>query len=123
MVTRLARSRRGSSTTGCLLWLLLFVAALYYGVHIGELYYRSWQLAEEMKSQARLAPSLTDPVIMRRLVTKAEELGLPHEATEFRIQRTPRPPTIRIETRYRETVKLPFFTHTFAFTPHAEAPL
>ena len=123
MVTRLVRSRRGASTTGCLLWLLLFVAALYYGVHIGEVYYRSWQIAEEMKSQARLAPSLTDPVILRRLVTKADELGLPAEASQFRIVRTPRPRAIRIETRYSETVQLPFFTHTFTFTPRAEAPL
>jgi hypothetical protein len=123
MVMRLARSRRGSSTTGCLLWLLLFVAALYYGVHIGEVYYRSWQLAEEMKSQARLAPSLNDDVIQRRLVTRAEELGLPHEASNFRIVRTPRPRAIRIETRYSETVQLPFFNHTFTFTPRAEAPL
>ena len=123
MVIRLARSRRGSSTTGCLLWLLVFVAALYYGVHIGEVYYRSWQIAEEMKSQARLAPSLTDPVIMRRLVAKADELGLPAEASRFRIVRTPRPRAIRIETQYSETVQLPFFNHTFTFAPRAEAPL
>lgn len=123
MVTSLARSRRGSSTTGCLLWLLLFVAALYYGVNIGEVYYRKWQITEEMKSQARLAPSLTDPVILRRLVAKADELGLPAEASRFRIVRRPRPRVIRIETRYSETVELPFFNHTFTFTPHAEAPL
>lgn len=123
MVTRLLRSRRGASTTGCLLWLLVFVAVLYYGVHIGEVYWRNWQLVEEMKSQARLAPSLTDPVILRRLVTKADELGLPPEASRFRIVRTPRPRAIRIDTRYSETVELPFFTRTFTFTPHAEAPL
>jgi len=29
-------SRRGASSSGCLLSLLLFVAALYYGVNIGE---------------------------------------------------------------------------------------
>lgn len=123
MVSRRAGSRRGASTVGCLLWLLIFVAALYYGVHIGEVYWRNWQLVEEMKSQARLAPSLTDPVILRRLVAKVDELGLPAEASRFRIVRTPRPRVIRIDTQYSETVQLPFLTHTFSFTPHAEAPL
>ena len=123
MVTTLLRSRRGSSTTGCLLWLLVFVAALYYGVNIGEVYWRNWQLQEEMKSQARLAPSLTDTVILRRLVAKADDLGLPPEASRFRIVRSPRPRVIRIETRYRETVELPFLTRTFTFAPRAEAPL
>ncbi len=123
MVTGILHSRRGSSTTGCLVWLLLFVAALYYGVNIGEVYWRNWQLQEEMKSQARLAPSLTDAVILRRLVVKADDLGLPDEATRFRIVRNPYPRTIRIETRYAQTVELPFFTHTFEFAPVAEAPL
>lgn len=123
MVTRSLRSRRGSSTTGCLLWLLVFVAALYYGINIGEVYWRNWQLQEEMKSQARLAPSLTDAVILRRLVTKADDLGLPDDASRFRIVRRPYPRSIRIDTKYSETIELPFFTHTFSFTPHAEAPL
>lgn len=123
VTTHIAGSRRGSSTTGCLLWLLVFVAALYYGVHIGEVYWRSWQLEEEMKSQVRLAPSLSDSVIMRRLVAKADELGLPPEASRISITRDPRPRRIIVRSTYQETVELPFFTRTFTFTPSAEAPL
>jgi len=40
---------------GCLLSLLLFVAFLYYGVNIGEVYFRYYRLLDEIQSQARLA--------------------------------------------------------------------
>ena len=117
------RSRRGSSSLGCLVSLAIFVAALYYGIHIGELYWRYYQLEDTMRSQAQLAPSLTDAVIRRRLVSKVDELLIPEEAHRFRITRRGRPRSIVIETEYRETVDLPFFKHTFVFRPRAEEPL
>ena len=75
-----ASNRRGSSSTGCLLTLLLFSAALYYGINIGEVYWRFYQYQDEMRSQARLAPSLADGVIRRRLLLTVDRLGLPAEA-------------------------------------------
>ena len=115
--------RRGSSTFGCLLWLVAFAAVLYYGVHIGEVYWRYYQLQDEMTSEARVAPSLTDAVIRRRLVDRANELELPDEATRFHIKRTARPRVITIDTEYSETIDLPLFHHTFVLRPHAEQPL
>lgn len=117
------RSRRGGSNLGCLISLALFVGALYYGINIGEVYIRYYQLNEEMRSAARLAPSLNDQVIRRRLVDKADQLALPPEASRFKIRRTGRPHVIVIETSYSETLDLPFFRHTFEFHPRAEAPL
>jgi hypothetical protein len=113
-------SRRGSSNLGCLLSLALFVAALYYGVHIGQVYVRYYQLLDEMKSQAGMAPSLTDDVIKRRIVQRVDELGLPEEATKVSVTRTARPARIVIETRYSETLHLPFITPTFHLHPLAE---
>ena len=117
------RNRRGTSTRGCLLTLLVLAVGLYYGINIGEVYYRYFQLREEMNSQVRLAPSLSDGVIRRRLVAKAEDLGLPDEAKRFKIQRNARTRRITVETEYEESVDLPFFNHTFTLTPSAEAPL
>jgi hypothetical protein len=114
------RSRRGESRLGCLVSLALFVGALYYGINIGEVYIRYYQLQEEMRSAARLAPSLTDEVIRRRLADKVDDLALPAEAHRFVIRRTR---SITIETAYEETLDLPFFNHTFRFRPRAEAPL
>ena len=117
------RSRRGESRLGCLVSLALFVAALYYGINIGEVYIRYYQIQEEMRSAARLAPSLDDQVIRRRLADKVDDLSLPVEAHRFSIRRLTRPRSIVIETSYSETLDLPFFNHTFHFTPRAQAPL
>lgn len=123
MVTPKIRSRRGTSTAGCLVSLILFVAAVYYGIHIGEPWVRYYQLLDEMRVSARLAPTLSDGVIRRRLEQKAEELGLPPEARKFTITRSGKPRRIVITTTYSETVTAILFTHTFVYTPKAEEPL
>ena len=117
-------SRRGASTIGCLVSLLLFAAALYYGVNIGQVYLRYYRLVEEMRTQARLAPGLENDVIRRRLVGKTAELDLPAAASNFTILRPARqPPMILIETRYEEKVDLPLFRHTFRLHPRVEERL
>lgn len=114
---------RGSSSTGCLFSLLIFVAALYYGVNIGQLYFRYYRLLDEMDSQARIAAGLDNGTIVRRIASTVEELGLPDSATRVVVQRTMSPRQITIATDYSETVDLPFFRHTFDFHPKATQPL
>ena len=116
-------NRRGTSSLGCLVTLLLFVAALYYGVNIGELFFRYYRLLDEMQTQAQLAPSLDDATIRRRIQAAAQDIGLPAEAQQIKIARRASPREIVIETEYSETVTLPLFTHTFTFHPKASQPL
>ena len=117
-------SRRGASSSGCLLSLLLFVAALYYGVNIGEVYFRYYRLLDEMQTQTRIAAALDDGTIRRRIQAAVEEIGLPEAAgTNLVIRRTAAPRQIVIETRYGESVSLPLFNHTFNFSPKATQPL
>jgi hypothetical protein len=118
MVSR-ATNRRGSSSTGCLLTMLVFSAVLYYGINIGEVYWRYYQYQDEMRSQARLAPSLNDGVIRRRLLLTVDRLGLPPEAQKIQIKRTAKPRQITIQSEYEEEVRLPLFNHTFHFRPSA----
>jgi hypothetical protein len=115
--------RRGASTIGCLLTVVIFAAVCYYGFFIGRVYWKYNELQQEMQSQARLAPSLTDAVIRRRLVTVVDDLLLPPEAERFQITRSGRPRKITIETEYRDSVDLPFFNHVFRLHPVAEEPL
>ena len=123
MVTPNLRSRRGGSTSGCLISLVLFVAAVYYGIHLGQPWVRYYQLLDEMRVSARLAPTLSDGVIQRRLEQKVDELALPAEAKKFKMTRSGKPRKIIITTEYSETVTVPLFTHTFIFTPLTEEPL
>jgi hypothetical protein len=115
-------SRRGASGLGCLFSLLLFGTALYYGVNIGQVYLRYYQLVDDMRSQARFAPGLQDDVIHRRLRAQADSI-VPGRQLQFKITRGGSPRRIVIETEYRDHVDLPLFKHTFVLHPRAEAPL
>jgi hypothetical protein len=123
MVTRLPRGRRGGTTSGCLVSLLVLAALVYYGIQLGEPWFRYYQLVDEMRVSARLAPTLADGVIRRRLEAKADELQLPPEAHKFTITRTGNPRKITISTHYAETVQAFLFSHTFEFDPKTEEPL
>lgn len=123
MVTPNLSSRRGTSAVGCLVSLVIFAAAVYYGIHFGQPWVRYYQLLDEMRVSARLAPTLPDGVIKRRLEAKADELGLPPEAHKFTITRSGNPRKITISSTYSETVDVPLVSHTFVYNPKAEEPL
>jgi len=123
MVKRSPSSRRGATSTGCLVSLLFLVGALYYGVNIGELFFRYYRLLDEMQTEAQLAPSLDDGTIRRRIQAAAQDIGLPPEAQQIKIVRRASPREIVIETEYSESVDLPLFNHTFNFHPKATQPL
>lgn len=122
MVSLGRASRRGAGSLGCLFSLLLFAGALYYGVNIGQVYLRYYQILDGMRTQARLAPSLQDDVIHRRLAAQADSL-LHGGAPVFKITRTGHPKRIIIETEYADSVDLPLFKHKFVLRPRAEETL
>ena len=115
------RADRGASSLGCLLTLVLFAAAVYYGVHIGGVYLRYYQLRDDMQQQARFAGQLTDQAIRLRLLAQADSLL--GQTPELKIERGGRPYHITIEAHYTETVDLPLFKRTFVLRPRAEEPL
>jgi hypothetical protein len=115
-------SRRGAGGLGCLFSLVLFVGALYYGVNIGQVYLRYYQLLDGMRTQARLAPSLHDDVIYRRLTAQADSL-FPGASPRFKISRGGHPNRIVIESEYTDQVDLPLFKHKFVLRPRAVEPL
>src|SRR5437879_9355514 len=118
-------SRRGASSSGCLLSLLIFVAALYYAVNIGEVFFRYYRLLDEMQTEAHLAAGLDDGTIRRRIQAAIEEIGLPDSAgyRQLQVSRSASPREIVTETRYSETVSLPLFNHSFSFHPRTSQPL
>src|SRR5437773_12558730 len=102
MVKRSPCGRRGATSTGCLVSLLFLVGALYYGVNIGELFFRYYRLLDEMQTQAQLAPSLADGTIRRCILSAAQAIGLPAEAQQVRIARRAAPREIVTETDISE---------------------
>ncbi|HLQ59723.1 MAG TPA: hypothetical protein VK113_09425 [Gemmatimonadales bacterium] len=122
---RVRATRRGVTSSGCLLSLLILVAVLYYGVNIGEVYFHYYRLLDEMQTETRIASGLDDGTIRRRIQAAIEEIGLPDSAggRQLQIRRSASPREIVIETRYSEVVSLPFFNHSFSFHPRAAQPL
>lgn len=120
MVTPKLRSRRGGSTFGCLVTLLIFVGALYYGIPVGEVYLRYYRLLDAMRFQASLARSIDDQTITRNLTATADSLL--GQTPRFRVTRHGNPVRTTIQTEYTESVELPFVKRTITLRPRVEEP-
>ena len=114
----MVNSRRGASSLGCLVMLLLLAAALYFGVGIGENYFRFYQYQDSMRQEVRFAAHNSDALILRHLRERADSLGLPEAAGEVSLQRDGR--HIEIESEYYVQVELPLYVKEVRFSPHAE---
>ncbi len=109
--------RRGASTTGCLFSLLITAVIAYYGMNLGQVWWRYYELLDRMKTAARFANVNTDSQIVSQLQGDALELGVPGTPLRFRVVRTETPNAISISTSYEERVELPFVHRTFSFNP------
>ena len=122
MVSMRALGQRGTSLFGCLVTLAVLAIAAWYGGHIGLVYWRQYQLLDEMKVNARHASGLPDATIRNRLDTKVREVFGPDRVIRFAISRPRGRNSIIIETQYRDSVALPFLHRGFAFRPHVQFP-
>jgi hypothetical protein len=64
----MVRARRGASTFGCLFTVLVLVTAGYFGLKIGNVFWKSYEFEDTMKQQARFAEMFTDDQIRKRII-------------------------------------------------------
>lgn len=114
----MVRRRDGKGAIGCLLSMLIFAAVLYFGVNVGEVYFRFYQYQDAMWQEVRFAAHNSDNQIMRHLHAQADSLGLPEAAGLVSLQRDGR--HIDIESDYYEHIELPGMVKEVHFNPHAE---
>lgn len=121
------RRVEGKVRLGCLIAVAVLVLAGYLVKDVGSVYWRYYQLQDEVKAQAGFAPALTDKVILERLVARADTLGLPIGPRAWTVRRSASPPTITIRGAYDDSIVIAviawrkvFHVH---FTPGIEAPL
>ena len=119
MVTR--TPRRGTSSIGCLFTLLVLAAVIYFGVNVGEVYWRYYQYQDAMQQEVRFAAHNTNDVIAAHLRAQADSLELPEAAGNVLIRRTQT--MISVESEYYERIELPMYVREVRFNPHAEGPL
>jgi hypothetical protein len=98
-------NRRGASSLGCLIPVLILAVGAYLAYGFGEAYFRYYQFKDAMGQEARFASTLTDEQITRRLSAMADTLQLPPGAELITIVRDPR--SITISSDYDEVIRLP----------------
>jgi hypothetical protein len=113
-----ASARRGASTLGCLVTLLIIVTIGYFAVNIGRVYLRYFSYQDAMKQEARFAAHKSDDEILRRLRSLADSLDLPPAAQIVHIRRNGT--MIFIWSDYFETLELPGTTRDVEMSAHAE---
>ncbi|HEY2807001.1 MAG TPA: hypothetical protein VGI92_14170 [Gemmatimonadales bacterium] len=113
----------GKGKLGCIFTLVIIVAVFYYGIDFLRVRFRYYQIQDEVKTQASFAPALDDITIRRRLVAKADSLGLPLGDQDWTIRRTGGPRSISISAAYTDSVVISFpgirKVFYFNFTPSA----
>lgn len=114
-------SHRGRSSVGCLFALLIVAAALYFGVNVGEAYWRFYEFQDAMRQEVRFARQISDDRIKLHLAAYADSLGLPEEATDITVNRTRS--DISVSAEYSERVEMPLFARQIRFNPRAQGPL
>ena len=99
-------NRRGASTFGCLLPLVLIAVVLYFGYPAAAAYVRFYKFKDAMGQEARFASTQTDQHITARLVALTDSLEMPPGAELISIQRSGN--SITISADYEEVIALPF---------------
>jgi hypothetical protein len=101
--------------------LLILAAALYFGVNVGEAYWRFYEYQDAMRQEVRFAKQISDDRIKLHLAAYADSLGLPEEATDITVNRTGS--DISVSAEYSERVELPLLARQIRFNPRARGPL
>jgi hypothetical protein len=118
-VVAASRCRAGRSSLGCLVTLLLVVAAGYFAVNVGEVYLRYFRFHDSMVQNARFAAHFDDAAIRNNLKLAADTLGLPPAARLVQVYRRGRHITISVD--YYDRVELPMLVREIHFQPRVES--
>ena len=113
----MVRPRAGAAKMGCLLWLLIVAAVLYFGIPAGEAYFRYLEYKDAMKQELRFRANLSNDKIRTHLQMMADSLGLPPEAGDIAVHRVGN--TVTVDAEYDETLKFPGFQKVIHFNPRA----
>jgi len=111
-------TRRGGSSLGCLMTLLLLATTAYFGIPAVEAYVRYFRYEDAMRQEIRFAGRSSDRVIRHRLAAHADSLELPVEARRVVVRRDGR--HIALSSDYSEWIALPYGGRELHFAPHAE---
>lgn len=109
--------RRGAITLGCLVWLLIIAAVLYFGIPAVEVYVRASRFQDALAQETRLHGKQPDYQIRAHMAVLADSLGMPPEAGKVDIVR--KAGRVTISSEYEQTIQLPGHAKTVVFRASA----
>ena len=118
---RQSRMQRGDGQFGCVVALLLLLAAIFFAYKVIPVKVRAAELRGVVVDEAKNAGTRSDQRILRSILEKAEQEGLPVDKESVTINRTAN--TIRVDVEYVVPVEFPGYTYHWNFHHSAENPI
>jgi hypothetical protein len=118
---RLQKGQRGEGQLGCVIGLIILLAAGYVAYKMIPVKVRAADLRQEITDVARSAGTLREPQIRKQIMAKAEELELPLTPENLVVQR--RSDRVVIEATYTVPVEFPGYTYQWNFKHVADNPI
>jgi hypothetical protein len=115
------RGQRGEGQIGCVFGLIVLIAVSYIAFKMIPVKVRAADLRQEITDVARSAGAYKEPEIRKRIMAKAEELGLPLETRDLEIIR--KSERVYIEANYVVPVEFPGYTYQWKFKHVVDNPV
>ncbi|HEU5161837.1 MAG TPA: hypothetical protein VFV54_01710 [Thermoanaerobaculia bacterium] len=115
------RKQRGEGQLGCIVGLIVLIAASYVAFKIVPVKVRAADLRQEIVDVARSAGVYKEAQIRQKIMAKAEELELPLEPENLEVIR--KSDRVYIEATYTVPVEFPGYIYQFNFKHVADNPV
>lgn len=113
--------QRGEGQLGCIVGLLVFLAAIFVAYKMIPVKVRAAELRGEIVDEAKAAGARRDPQIRKTILAAAERLELPVSEQDIKIRRSGG--NINVNVKYTVPIEFPGYTYNWEFEHEAENPI
>jgi len=114
--------QRGEGNLGCILWAVVFAVVAYVAWTMVPIKIASAQLSDFMEDQAKFAEHRSPEKIKKAILAKAEELKLPVDAADVKVER--KGDYIYMDAEYTVPVKFAGgYVYEWHFEHHIDRPI
>ncbi len=114
-------SERGEGKGGCIVGLILFLAAIFVAYKMIPVKVKAAELRGVVVDEAKSAGTHNDKQIRASILNKANDLHLPLKDEDLMIARAAS--TIKIDAQYTVPLEFPGYTYMWKFQHTAENPI
>lgn len=112
---------RGEGQFGCVVALLLLLAAIFVAYKMVPIKVKAAELRGEVIDEAKNGGTRNDSTIIKTILNTASRLNLPVQKEDIEIHRSAH--DIRIRVEYVVPIEFPGFTYEWKFRHEAENPI